>query len=86
MKAILNAADRVVDNPRRDPGDHLVDGPGKLCQALGVTGAIDGTSVFGGPIGIGDTRLPGAVEVTPRVGISKATERPWRFVLSRGSP
>ncbi len=67
---------------RRGRNDHLADGPGKLTQALGVTGEQDGSSVFGGPVQLLDHRKPtGHIIATPRVGISKAVAWPWRFVL-----
>lgn len=69
---------------RRGRSDHLTDGPGKLCQALGVTGDHDGTSVLEGPIRLGERVLVGEVVTTPRIGISKAVDRPWRFVLKTG--
>ncbi len=72
---------------RRGRRDHLADGPGKLAQALGVTrDLVDGTSLLGGgPLTLGEraTDLEGTVLATPRVGISKAADRPWRFVLAR---
>jgi DNA-3-methyladenine glycosylase len=70
---------------RRGRTDHLTDGPGKLCQALGVTGAHDGTSVIGGPVRLRPGSLPTAATIlaTPRIGISKAVEEPWRFVMAR---
>lgn len=66
---------------RRGRGDQLTDGPGKLCQALGVTAEHDGTSVVAGPVRLGARVLEGEVVTTPRIGITKAVERPWRFVL-----
>jgi DNA-3-methyladenine glycosylase len=73
---------------RGDVGDRsLCSGPGKLAQALGITGADDGMSVLAPPftleppedvVGVAD------VATTPRVGITKATDRPWRYVI-RGS-
>ena len=74
----------TIEN-RRGRIDHLTDGPGKLCEALGVTGGHDGTSVLDGPVRL----LPGTlaerhtVLATPRVGISKAVDEPWRFVVAR---
>ncbi len=72
---------------RRGRRDHLADGPGKLAQALGVTREIiDGTSLLGGgPLTLGERAgdLGGTVLATPRIGITKAVERPWRFVLAR---
>jgi DNA-3-methyladenine glycosylase len=65
---------------RRGREDHLADGPGKLTQALGVTGADDGSSLVNGPVRL----LPGEptsdLTTTPRIGITKAADRPWRFV------
>jgi len=67
---------------RRGRRNHLADGPGKLAQALGITGEHDGLDLLGG----GPVRLleggtpPGPITATPRVGISRATDRAWRFV------
>jgi DNA-3-methyladenine glycosylase len=75
---------RTIEH-RRGRFDHLTDGPGKLCEALGVTDNEGGTSVVDGSVRL----LPGTlaarhtVLATPRIGISKATEEPWRFVAAR---
>jgi DNA-3-methyladenine glycosylase len=60
---------------------HLCSGPGRLSQALGVTGALDGQP-------LDQTRfviLPRETEVPvvagPRIGITRGTETPWRFGL-----
>jgi DNA-3-methyladenine glycosylase len=67
---------------RRGRTDHLSDGPGKLAQALGVDGSADGSTVLDGPVRLGGaSEAGGVVEATPRIGITKAVERPWRFVL-----
>ena len=71
---------------RRGRSDHLADGPGKLCQALGVSGVHDGSSVVDGPVRLLAGRVSGVVEATPRVGISVARNRPWRYVLIPDSP
>lgn len=69
---------------RRARLDQLVNGPGKLTQALGIDGSQDGTSVIDGPVRLlpRETEEPSIV-ATPRIGISKAKERLWRFVLVR---
>lgn len=68
---------------RRGRSDHLCDGPGKLCQALGVTGDLDGSSTREGPVRLLDRGdVGGTVLALPRVGISRATDRRWRFVLA----
>ena len=66
----------------RKPGikDHLLGaGPGKLTRALGIDGSVHGMSFLDDPeCGI---TLGNAVKSIsgPRIGISKATEVPWRF-------
>ena len=78
---------RSTMEQRRGRSDHLVDGPGKLCQALGVRGEHDGTSLETGPVRLVPAALPDDLSViaTPRIGISKATEVAWRFVATGGS-
>ena len=63
----------------------LCSGPGKLAQALGVTGRDHGRDFCcGGSVGF--VRGAGAVDIEAgaRIGISKARHLPWRFML-RGS-
>ena len=65
----------------------LCSGPAKLCEALGVTGRLDGVSLQRGPLRIvrGPARQRLPVVATPRIGISRAAEWPLRFVIE-GSP
>jgi DNA-3-methyladenine glycosylase len=70
---------------RRRGRTPLADGPGKLCQAFGITGDDDGSDLVGGsPIGIVDDGAGPPIEpvVGPRVGITKAVTTPWRFCIS----
>ncbi|MFZ0492113.1 MAG: DNA-3-methyladenine glycosylase [Acidimicrobiia bacterium] len=82
LRAGTPIAGEALMRSRRGREDHLCDGPGKLCQALGITGDLDGTSLSTGParLTLAD-EIPGKVIATPRIGITKATERLWRFVL-----
>jgi DNA-3-methyladenine glycosylase len=63
----------------------LCAGPGRLCQALGVSGEHDGLALDRPPFEL--IAAEGAVEVArgPRVGITRATEHPWRYGIA-GSP
>lgn len=70
---------------RRGRENHIADGPGKLTQALGVTGDHDGTDLSRGPVLLIPSEAEGRVVTTPRIGISKAADWPWRFVLERRS-
>jgi DNA-3-methyladenine glycosylase len=71
-----------VMEARRSRTVHLTDGPGKLAQALGVTGALDGASVFDGPVRLEGDPAPGEIVAGPRIGVTKAIDRPWRYVLT----
>jgi DNA-3-methyladenine glycosylase len=68
---------RGVENPRL-----LCSGPGRLCQALGVTGALDAFPLDRPPFAV--LPAPGSAPVLtgPRIGISRAGERPWRYGLA----
>ncbi len=60
----------------------LCSGPGRLCQALGVTGALDGLPLDAPPfVFMGRLGLPRIAEGR-RIGITQAAETPWRFCLS----
>ena len=65
----------------------LASGPGKLCMAMGIGKAQDGTRYFdGGPIWLGEAVRPaGEIGVSVRIGITKDAERPLRF-YERGNP
>lgn len=65
----------------------LAGGPGRLTVALGITGDHDGLDLLADPPS--EVRLrppttpvdPSDVLSGPRIGVSVATERPWRFGL-----
>lgn len=65
----------------------LCSGPGKLTQALGITGELDGCDLTTGPVLVVDDGTPPPAEpvVTTRVGITRAADEPWRFYLP-GNP
>ncbi len=69
---------------RRDMHDlgQLCSGPGKLCQALGVTRACNGLSLAAPPFELVAADAPVALVTGPRIGISRAMEVPWRFGLA----
>ena len=63
----------------------LCSGPGRLAQALGVDRSFDGLSFLREPFLLRPAASLPAIAIGPRIGISKAMERPWRFGLA-GSP
>jgi DNA-3-methyladenine glycosylase len=63
----------------------LCSGPGKLCQALAVTREHDGLPLDEPPFELYAREEAVDVVAAPRIGITRASERPWRYLL-RGSP
>lgn len=61
----------------------LCSGPGKLSQAFGITGTLDGSDLVSADHGIAivsDGMAPPIDPVIgPRIGISKAVDFPWRW-------
>lgn len=66
------------------PDAELCSGPGKLTEALGIGLDANGTDLTGGQFVLlgrgGGWRSE--IVASPRVGITKATERPWRFTVA----
>ncbi|HEU4680114.1 MAG TPA: DNA-3-methyladenine glycosylase [Gemmatimonadales bacterium] len=86
LRALEPLAGLEVMRRRRGPvpDRELCSGPGKLCQALGITRELDGKKMADS-----GTRVlrPGGEEessilITPRIGITKAADWPLRFVLA----
>jgi DNA-3-methyladenine glycosylase len=63
----------------------LAAGPGRLTQALGVTGENDGDDLAAPPYELEKPLQPLDVIASTRVGITRAVERPWRYTLAGSS-
>ena len=84
IRALEPTAGIEVQRARRGLDDlrSLCAGPGRVCQALGITREHDGLALDEPPF-----RLDGRAEVPeiltgPRVGITRATELSWRYGLA----
>ena len=64
----------------------LTSGPGRLAQAFGITRERDNgkdlTSLRSDLIIVEDGFRPRRVEITPRIGITKAAEHPLRYIIA----
>jgi DNA-3-methyladenine glycosylase len=63
----------------------LCSGPGRLCQALGVSAEHDGLPLDRTPFELLEREEQPQVVSGPRIGITRAAELPWRYGLA-GSP
>jgi len=61
----------------------LCSGPGRLCQALAVTREHDGLPQDEPPFELYAREVEPDIVFGPRIGITKAAERPWRYGLAR---
>jgi DNA-3-methyladenine glycosylase len=85
--AVLLRAVRPVDGldlmrQRRGGRGDIANGPAKLCQAMAIGPEHNATDLLGhGPVRLVDDGIapPVAPLVGPRIGITKAADRPWRF-------
>jgi DNA-3-methyladenine glycosylase len=68
---------RGVDDPRL-----LCSGPGRLCEALDVTGAEDGLPLDRPPFELRSRSERPEILVGPRIGLTKGVETPWRYGLA----
>ena len=69
--------------PRIKNDVDLTNGPGKLCTALGITGAFTGKPLQRGQLTIreGEPVADDQTEVTTRIGITKSADWPLRWIV-----
>jgi DNA-3-methyladenine glycosylase len=60
----------------------LCSGPGKLCQALGISRALDGLPLDEPPFELLAREAEPPLAVGRRIGITRAVEHPWRYGLA----
>jgi DNA-3-methyladenine glycosylase len=73
--------------PRIKRDVDLTNGPGKLCTALGITGAMNGKPLQRKPLVVREgTRVPDSqIETTTRIGITQSADWPLRWIV-KGNP
>ncbi len=81
----IEGLDRMAEHRGLADPRLLCAGPGRLCQAFAVGKEQKGADLVRGQalrIEWGLSVPPGGVVTGPRIGISVATEQPWRFVVA----
>jgi DNA-3-methyladenine glycosylase len=66
---------------RRGRSRDLCNGPGRLTQALGIDLAYDGQDLTSGNLTISQSERPNGIVETTRIGISRGTDLPWRYLV-----
>jgi len=84
VRALEPAAGVAIMRVRRGVDDLrlLCSGPGRLCQALGVTITHNELPLDRAPFQVIGCDSPAEVTTGTRVGITRAKDIPWRFALA----
>lgn len=83
LMRMRRAARRRSSDP--PPDRELCDGPGKLCDALGISLEQNRADLTGSALRIEPGDVPERVVWTPRVGINVGTDRWWRALAADSS-
>ncbi len=84
---LIRALEPTVGLPvlrrRRGVSDErlLCSGPGRLCEALGITDEHNGLALDRAPFALLARIAPVEIVAGPRIGITKAIDKPWRYGL-----
>jgi DNA-3-methyladenine glycosylase len=60
----------------------LCAGPGRVCEALGITRAHNGLPLDAAPFELRRRTRKVEIAVGPRIGLTKAVDQPWRYGLA----
>jgi DNA-3-methyladenine glycosylase len=89
VRAVEPLYGRAIIETNRFPktGFQLTNGPAKVCQALNINKELNHHNLSEEPFMLKiKPRLPDSmIIVSTRIGISKATDKPWRFYIA-GNP
>jgi DNA-3-methyladenine glycosylase len=72
----------MIKRRRQQDPRMLCAGPGRLAQALAITRELNGRCIDIPPFSLAAASTRARVVCGPRIGISKAVDRPWRFGLA----
>ena len=83
IRAIEPTEGLSIMRRRRGTADErlLCSGPGRVCEALGITHAHNGLALNAPPFKLLARNGPVEVVAGPRIGLTKAIDKPWRYGL-----
>jgi DNA-3-methyladenine glycosylase len=83
IRAIEPTVGLSIMRRRRGTADErlLCSGPGRVCEALGITHAQNGSALNAPPFKLLARAGPVEVVTGPRIGLTKAVDKPWRYGL-----
>jgi DNA-3-methyladenine glycosylase len=81
IRALRPIEGRELMARRRGRESSLCNGPGRLTQALGIDLTKDGHDLTDEDLTISWGEPPGEIVATTRIGITRGTELPWRYLV-----
>lgn len=83
IRALEPTAGLTRMRQRRGVSDErlLCSGPGRVCEALGITRAHNGLALDEPPFELLARTEEAEIVAGPRIGLTKAVEKPWRYGL-----
>lgn len=70
-----------MEQRRNRTGTELTNGPAKLCQAFAIGKEQNGADLSDGEVRLVVDDTPADVVTSPRIGISREADMPWRFYV-----
>lgn len=77
-----HGVERMAMRRRTGEARLLCAGPGRVGEALGITAELNCRALDAWPFDLHDREAAPELLIGPRIGISKATDLPWRFGLA----
>jgi DNA-3-methyladenine glycosylase len=77
-----HGVERMHERRRVENARLLAAGPGRLAEALGVTGAHDGLPLDRPPFELRPRHAEPEIVAAPRIGITRGADLPWRYLLA----
>ena len=81
IRALRPTEGREIMARRRGRESNLCNGPGRLTQALAIDLSHDGRDLTRGDLNISSGEPSGEIAATTRIGITRGTELPWRYLV-----
>ena len=81
IRALRPTEGREIMARRRGRESSLCNGPGRLTQALAIDLSHDGRDLTRGDLNISSGEPSGEIVATIRIGITRGTELPWRYLV-----
>lgn len=82
----IDGIEKMSKNRGSVTRENLTNGPGKLCQALGIDKGFNGWDITSNSLFVEDRNdKVDQIENSKRIGINQGTDKKWRFYIAKNS-